>query len=910
MQSNLDLDNLLVSAEIGVLYLDKALVIRKITPLMYRHTQLAAEDVGRKLSEICFMEEYNGLQADVESCMLQDAELEREIVQDETVILLRISPYRNGEGLIEGAMVLLFDITSRRRKEEELWENSRKDSMTGLLNHAAAQKRVEEGLERLAPGQTAYLIICDVDNFKQINDTNGHFFGDGVICSFAEQLDRQLPDAVKGRIGGDEFLAYVEDMGRGELERRLGEINHFMSDRYGDDKMGQVISSSVGVAVVTAGQSDYQVVFQWADNALYRVKNGHKGSYVILEVPKDMSLPKTGYLDRQKEPFEDIEGEMIHTEEELVTFCQEILENVENVTAALKMISERTCRFYNLDDMVCVEHQEGANHALYQWSDVEKTEFAQSMEDPEVYGWEHLRHLTDPAGCVICRAKQMPGRNMQKAQSALLVLSTSVRDYHGSVVFADRSRERDWVRMKTTLMQISSKIFYRMRALKQESERRHALDLKLNYDGLTGLSAYNRFILDAAEYLEDNRGGELYCIYTDFSGFRYFNEIYGYEMGDGILRRFAEALLERYEGNGIFSRISSDHFVGIVRRENGGDAAEEYRDFTINFAAECNRDFPLTNLALASGLYQIRGEDSNVGAIVDNANEARKTCKEHQVETVVRLYTDELRQELENIRAINSNILKGLKNEEFIAYLQPKVSLKSGRIVGAEALARWIRPDGSRVMPRDFIEIAEKNGYITRIDFQILDQVIAYLREAVETGEEVVPVSVNFSRRNNEFEDFVPNILKRLEENHIPRHLLEAEVTESVFMADLGIVDDNMKRLRTEGVDVSVDDFGSGYSSLNLLAKVSADTIKLDRLFLDAAGRDERGQTVIRYLTGMLKSLGFTVLAEGVETEEQLKWMRTAGCDLIQGFYYAKPMSIEDFKIFLKEYNSKKPERV
>lgn len=350
--------------------------------------------------------------------------------------------------------------------------------------------------------------------------------------------------------------------------------------------------------------------------------------------------------------------------------------------------------------------------------------------------------------------------------------------------------------------------------------------------------------------------------------------------------------------------------MGIVRRENGGDAAEEYRDFTINFAAECNRDFPLTNLALASGLYQIRGEDSNVGAIVDNANEARKTCKEHQVETVVRLYTDELRQELENIRAINSNILKGLKNEEFIAYLQPKVSLKSGRIVGAEALARWIRPDGSRVMPRDFIEIAEKNGYITRIDFQILDQVIAYLREAVETGEEVVPVSVNFSRRNNEFEDFVPNILKRLEENHIPRHLLEAEVTESVFMADLGIVDDNMKRLRTEGVDVSVDDFGSGYSSLNLLAKVSADTIKLDRLFLDAAGRDERGQTVIRYLTGMLKSLGFTVLAEGVETEEQLKWMRTAGCDLIQGFYYAKPMSIEDFKIFLKEYNSKKPERV
>lgn len=907
MQSGLDLDNLLANAEIGALYLNADLQVRRVTPLMCEHTRLSAEDVGKRLSELSFMEEYEDLQADVEKCLRQNTELEREIIHEGTVLLFRICPYVDEVGQTEGVLVILFDITSRRRREEELREKSRKDSMTGLLNHTAAQKRVEERMAKLAPGQSAYLIICDVDNFKQINDTNGHFFGDAVICSFAEELDRQLPEAVKGRIGGDEFLAYVEDMDREELERRLHAINHFMSDRYGDDKIGQTITSSIGVAVTSAGRNEYNIVFQWADCALYNVKYGQKGAYAMLEVPEDMSLPETRYLPRgeEREEFVDAEANLIHTEEELVHFCMELLENVSNITAALKMISERTCRFYDLDDMVCVEHGELSNRVLYQWSEVEKTEFAQRMQDREAYHWSHLCHLTDPAGCIVYSAKQMPEVNMGEARSAFLVLSTSVRDYKGSIVFSDRRRDRDWVRMKSTLVRISNQIFYKLRMMKREDERRRDMDLKLNYDGLTGLPVYNRFISSAREYMEHYGNDRLYCIYSDLSGFQYYNEIYGYEMGDQILKRFADALTVKYGGCGLFARVSSDNFVGLVQGMTLEEIQEDYKNFTAGFTAECNREFPLTNLVLASGIYEVQTSELSVGAIVDNANEARKKCKEQKVETMVKVYTDSLRQELENAKAINSNILRGLKNEEFYAYLQPKVSLKSGKIVGAEALVRWIRPDGSRVMPDEFIGIAEKNGYITKIDFAVLEQVLAYLREAVEAGEEVVPVSVNFSRRNNEFEDFVPNIMNRLEAYHIPSRLLEAEVTESVFMADLTTVDNNMNSLRSQGVEVSVDDFGSGYSSLNLLAKISADTIKLDRLFLNNAGKGERGLTVIRYLTKMLKRLGFTVLAEGVETEEQLNWVRMVDCDLIQGFYYAKPMCITDFRRFLMEFNSR-----
>lgn len=901
----LDLDNLLANAEIGALYLDADLKVRRVTPLMEKYTHFTAQDVGKYITDAPFMEEYSTLHADVAECAAKQVEIEREAVRDGNILLFRICPYLDETDRAAGVIVVLFDITSRRKKEEELRERSRKDAMTGLLNHTAVQKQIKERLDNCF--DNAYLIVFDIDNFKQINDSNGHLFGDTVICTFAEKLQEQLPEAIKGRIGGDEFMAYVENIDQTVLEDKLAKINHFMADIYQENAIGQAISCSIGVAKVTNSGMEYDVTFQWADSALYEVKDGKKGSYKVIPVPADGSLPQKRYLpqDNTSNDYLNEEEAIVRTEEELVLFCMELLENVTDIHVALRLISERTCKFYGLDDMVCVEHAGDSNRILSCWSEIEKSEFTQRMMDTGVYVWKHLNHMTDPEGCIVFNAMQAPDIEMEAAQSAFLVLSTSVRDYTGSVVFADRKEKRDWLRMKSTLVRISNQIFYKLRLLKKEEEQRRATDLKLNYDALTGLPVYNRFIIGAKEYIEHYGNANLCCIYTDFSGFQYFNEIYGYEAGDGILKKFADCLTEKYGQCGLFARISSDNFVGIVRGDSVDTLAEEYRALTELFTNECNREYPRTNLVLASGIYGAGPADFSVAVMVDNANEARKKCKEQTVETMVKVYTDSLRQEIENAKAINSNILKGLKNKEFFAYMQPKVSLKTGKIVGAEALVRWIRPDGSRVMPDEFIGIAEKNGYITKIDFAVLEQTLEYLADAIAKGEEVVPISVNFSRRNNEFDDFVPNVLAKLEQYHIPSNLLEAEVTESVFMADLSTVDENMNRLREQGVEVSVDDFGSGYSSLNMLAKVSADTIKLDRLFLNNAKKDERGLTVIQYLTKMLKRLGFTVLAEGVETEEQLNWMRMADCDLVQGFYYAKPMSIEEFRIFMKEFNAR-----
>lgn len=438
-----------------------------------------------------------------------------------------------------------------------------------------------------------------------------------------------------------------------------------------------------------------------------------------------------------------------------------------------------------------------------------------------------------------------------------------------------------------------------------DSVKEQERDYKNHYDALTGLPAYHQFIDMVDEYLLMHGKKGHYCVYSDFSNFQYLNEVYGYEEGDYVLQRFAESLMNEYADGIMFCRVTSDHFIGIIYEEDLEQAKESYLAFTSEFTKRCNEKYDQCNLVIVSGIYEITENDRTVASMLDKANDARKMGKEQKVKTSVVLYTDQIKYQTESVKHIVGNMVSAYNNKEFYAYLQPKVSLKTGRIIGAEALVRWIRSDGTKMMPAQFIDIFERNGFITQVDFCVLEQVVEYLEDALLKQEEVVPVSVNFSRRHNETKGFVTEVFQCLETHHVPNNLLEAEVTESVFMSDLSQLDSNLKKFRSQGVEISVDDFGSGYSSLNILGKVDVDTIKLDKQFLDSAAEKENAVTVIKYLIKMLKHLGFKVLAEGVETGEQLQMLKEADCDVVQGYYYAKPMPIHEFRQFLKEFNQK-----
>ena len=622
------------------------------------------------------------------------------------------------------------------------------------------------------------------------------------------------------------------------------------------------------------------------------------------------SLPGQSYLDSE----ENKDDEIVHKEaqfenaEDLVLFCMDLLENVPNLTSALKVISERTCSFFNIDDMICVEVNEAGPSIRYQWNREEKKNFVKRILHPGVFEWDRIRKRADESGAAIYRQSETPNIYKEEAESVMIVMSTASKGLKASVIFSDRHTDRTWEEEKNALCRISHQIFNRLRMLKNAEKDQRELNRKLNYDALTGLPVYNKFVDKLEAYMAANGKAGLYFVSSDFSNFQYVNEMYGYEVGDRILHDFAVALQEKCQESILFCRVTSDHFVGVLKEDSVEDARQAYLTFTNSFVKRINSRYDQCNLVIATGLYEITENDWSVSSMMDNANEARKQCKTQKVDSAVEIYTDKIRRDLENTRTIVSGMVSAYNNKEFHAYLQPKVSLHTGKVVGAEALVRWIKADGTMVMPGKFIDIFERNGFITKVDFAILDQVMEYLRDALAQGEEVVPISVNFSRRHNEYADFVPNILKRLKDYKVPSNLLEVEVTESVFMSDLNKLTNNLETLRDRGVEISVDDFGSGYSSLNLLSKVAVDTVKLDKQFLDDtmnSEREEAALTIIKYLTKMLRHLGFKVLAEGVETSEQLEMLRLADCDIVQGYFYAKPMPIGEFRTFLQEFNER-----
>lgn len=818
--------------------------------------------------------------------------------------------FYNEKGEPERVLGKVCDIDEQKRKERELREKSQKDSLTGLLNHSTIKQQITHRLQRLERGQVGYLIVLDVDSFKKINDTNGHLFGDAVLCSFADEMNKLFPQALKGRIGGDEFVCYVEEMRREQLEEKLRQLNHCMSDRYDDDKTGLHISCSLGVAVTDGTVTDYNLLFQWADAALYQVKSRGKGAYDLLDVKEGVALPGKSYLDSE----ENKEDEIAHKEaqfessEDLVLFCMDLLENVPSLTSALKVICERTCSFFGIDDMICVEVNEAGPVIRYQWNREDKENFAKRILNPGVFEWDRIRKNADESGAAIYRQSETPDVYKEEAESVMIVMSTAAKGIKASIIFTDRNTDRKWQEEKNALCRISHQIFNRLRMLKNAEKDQRELNRKLNYDALTGLPVYNKFIDQLEMYMTTHGKAGLYFVSSDFSNFQYVNEMYGYEVGDRILHDFAGALQEKCKNGVLFCRVTSDHFVGVLKEESVEDARQAYLAFTNSFVQRINNRYDQCNLVIATGLYEITENDWSVSSMMDNANEARKQCKTQKVDSAVEIYTDKIRRDLENTREIVSGMVSAYNNKEFQAYLQPKVSLHTGKVVGAEALVRWVKADGTLVMPGRFIDVFERNGFITKVDFAILDQVMEYLRDALAEGEEVVPISVNFSRRHNEYTDFVPNILKRLKDYKVPSELLEVEVTESVFMSDLNKLTNNLETLRDKGVEISVDDFGSGYSSLNLLSKVAVDTVKLDKQFLDDtmnSEREETALTIIKYLTKMLKHLGFKVLAEGVETREQLDMLRLADCDIVQGYFYAKPMPIGEFRTFLQEFNGK-----
>ncbi|HBG3481660.1 TPA: EAL domain-containing protein [Clostridioides difficile] len=409
--------------------------------------------------------------------------------------------------------------------------------------------------------------------------------------------------------------------------------------------------------------------------------------------------------------------------------------------------------------------------------------------------------------------------------------------------------------------------------------------LSLAYeDKVTDIGNQNKFYRECSKYLLDKPSLNYIIVYFDINNFKMINDTFGYEFGDNLLITIAKALKEELTEGEVYARLSSDYFAIFCDYKNGRNKIIRKLD-NIRSNIESNLSI-VFEISLCVGIYFVEEGEVDIQKAVNKANMARSVAKGKNINYAI--YNEDVRNKLSEESMILDDIKIALVKNQFEVYYQPKFSLVTGEMIGSEALIRWNHPEHGFISPAVFIPIAEKSKLILKIGRFVFERVCNDLYEWKKQGKKIVPVSVNLSRVELYQPDIVKFINKTIKMYNLSSDFIEIEITETVAINELNILKNVLNELRTYGFSISMDDFGTGYSSISCLRDMPIDILKLDKSFLGGIEHDERSRNIA-------KSLDLVVIIEGVESKEQAELMKQFGCDLVQGFYFARPMPAKNF---------------
>lgn len=420
----------------------------------------------------------------------------------------------------------------------------------------------------------------------------------------------------------------------------------------------------------------------------------------------------------------------------------------------------------------------------------------------------------------------------------------------------------------------------------------------MNYDPLTGVYSKNKFFSASKALLTSNPDKQFAFLRLDIDRFKLINSFFGNVSGDELLRYMARRIREFAKTTECctFGRIDADVF-GIFTPYQGKERTIEQMEQAVSRMKSFTPNY---SIMLVYGVYIVTDRELPISQMCDRAALAAKTVKGHYMKSFA-FYDDKMRLSIENEQNIINEMSDALENHEFVPYYQPKYDVKTNKPVGAEALARWIHPTKGFISPGVFIPIFEKNGFISKLDFYIWECVCKQLKEWKDSGVPLFPVSVNVSRVNLYNPNLAKIIIELTKKYDVDPKYFNIEITESVYTDKNIMIDDVTNLLRSNGFTILMDDFGSGYSSLNVLKDVQVDVLKMDMMFMFKAKYDGRAETIISSVIRMAKWLNIPVIAEGVDKAEQVDFLRSVGCDFIQGFYYAKPMPAKEYEKLISD---------
>ncbi len=417
-----------------------------------------------------------------------------------------------------------------------------------------------------------------------------------------------------------------------------------------------------------------------------------------------------------------------------------------------------------------------------------------------------------------------------------------------------------------------------------------------SHDALTGLYNKECFYKKAEKYINRHPDEEMYVICTDIKDFKMVNDFLGSKTGDAILINFARMLDKRLDiESTVYGRLGNDVFAIVMPKK---DFKEEL--FTSD-TGEClfeglgqNVSFPIINYV---GVFEVIDRKLPISVMCDRARMAVSSIKGDYHKRVA-YYSGKMRENVLYEQELTSGLYRAIENEELQMFLQPQMS-SDGKMLGAEALVRWFHPKKGQIMPGQFIPVFEKNGMISEVDKYMWETACKQLRKWKDEGREDLYISVNISPKDFYFLNIYEIFTDLVEEYEIDTKNLKLEITETAIVMDFQRQLELINKLRERGFIVEMDDFGSGYSSLNMLKDLQVDVLKIDMAFLKKASDEERSRKILEMIIVLSKQLDMPVITEGVETAEQVHFLSEMGCDMFQGYYFAKPMSVQDFE---KEY--------
>lgn len=728
-----------------------------------------------------------------------------------------------------------------RREREVLMDQVERDQATGLLNKATTESLISQILKN-DPEETHALLVIDIDNFKSVNDTDGHAVGDRVIRAIGKLLFSTFRQSdIMGRIGGDEFAVLMVNVKTPQIaQKKAAQLGTRLS-QYLDFPISVVPTLSIGYTFSNRVNAFYDVLFRQADEALYDAKRSGKGH-------------ARQYGGSGQEPAAQRRRTVLIAEDN----------NVNRKILAKNL----SCDYTVLET---ANGQEALDILGEKWREVDAIMLDLIM--PVMDGFEFLtvvHEIREYSNIPIIVAT---GNDNPEHESRVLKL--------GAWDFVTKPYNMEVLKFRLNNAIIRSQLsaFNQLKYLAE-------------FDSLTGIYNKRKFFELTRDMLLANEKQQFIFIRFDLDNFKLINAIFGSLAGDRFLRWLAKKLHEYASAHPLvtYGHIEADVFCVCMPFES--------RDATRNSIKEVQRffleHFEGYRLNPSFGLYVVDDHTMNVESMYDYAILAAKQSKGNY-ENNYAFFEQTMMDRIERDNELTGQMQKALESGQFVVYYQPKYKAKTNLPCGGEALVRWMHPKEGMIVPCDFIPLFEKNGFITQLDRYVWEQVCKALQKWRLENRPLFPISVNVSRVNFYSDTLIDTFVELTDRYSVDRSLLNLEITESVYAENPKVIAQTVARLQEKGFIVMMDDFGSGYSSLNVLKDLPVDVLKIDMKFLPDQDIS-RASYIFSSVVHMAKGLKTTVIVEGVETKWQAQLARNNGADYIQGYYYARPMDLTSFE--------------